>query len=290
MNIPRLALLASCAATLAALSPVARAQTETAILTIAQSGIGSNGFGTSWRGQDIELAEDAWLTRIEFQTSGASANVDEIRLMTAVPGPVTLRAVTTIRQLGSAVEAVLGEPYLLRAGTRYTVWFHQGGRPGATSGCDLTRVDPSWGAYHTDVDPTQAPGVGEPAYYWGYQYGTNLRLIGFDNLEISGNLTIGGSASIQLEAQPNDVAFVLFALGVADLPFPPFAGALRLDPATILPASFAGNVGPTGTWVNTLGIPNDPTLRGLTIQVQALHDQTFANQGRFSPLEALRIG
>ena len=72
------------------------AQTETDLLTIAQTGIGSNGFGTTWRGQDVELDEDAWLTRIVFQTGSATANVDEIRLMTAGMQPMTLRATTTI--------------------------------------------------------------------------------------------------------------------------------------------------------------------------------------------------
>lgn len=265
------------------------AQPETTLLDISQSGIGSNGFGTSWRGQDVVLGEDAWLTRIEFATGSATPNVDEIRLMTATPNAVTLRAETNLVKSNTAVEAVLSQPYLLRAGEGYTIWFHQSGSPRGTSGCDLTRVDPSWAAYHTNVDPTQAPGAGEPGYFWAYQYGTNVRLTGIDNLEITGNLVPGGTATFQLDAAPNDLFVVLFGLGTTDQPFPPFQGPLRLDPGFILPVTYSGSVGPSGTWTTSLPIPNQPGLSGALAWTQALYDATFMSGGTFSPLEQLRI-
>lgn len=272
-----------------AVGPTAPAQTETTLLQISHSAIGSNGFGTSWRGQDVELTEDAWLTRIVFQTGSATPNVDEIRLMTDANNLTTLRTVTSFQTTSTEVEAVLTDPYLLRGSVRYTVWFHQSGSPRGTYGCDLLRVDPSWGAYHTNVDPTQAPGPGEPSYYWGYQYGTNMRLIGYDNLEITGNLAVGGNAQIQLEAQPNDIAFLLLALGTTDQPFWIFTGPLRLMPSLIVPAHYAGNTGPTGLWTNNLNIPNDPSLHGATLYTQGLYDANFRLGGTFSPMEPLPI-
>lgn len=276
-------------AALTLLAPATSAQTETAVLTIAQTGIGSNGFGTSWRGQDVQLTEDTWLTQIVFQTGSASANIDEVRLMTATPAPTTLRAVTSVTNAGTEVAAVLGQPYLLRGGVRYTVWFHQNNSPNGTYGCDLWRVDATWFSYHTNVDPTIAPGPGEPSYFWAYQYGTNLRLIGYDNLEITGNLVVGGSAQFDLEAHPNDIAFILFALRTTDQPFLNFAGPLRLDPNFLLDASFSGNVGATGLWTNTLQIPANPNLQGAILHTQGFYDANFANGATFSPLETLQI-
>ncbi|MBK8979339.1 MAG: hypothetical protein IPM29_25865 [Planctomycetes bacterium] len=266
------------------------AQTEGPLVTVAQTGIGSNGFGTFWRGQDVELAEDAWLTRIVFQTGSATAQVDEIRLMTATPQAVTLRTITTITTPSSTeAEAVLTDPFLLRVGTRYTIWFHQTGTPRGTYGCDLTRVDPTWRAYHTNVDPTVAPGGGEPSYYWGYQYGTNFRLLGWDNLEITGSSQLGGTAIFTLEAPPFDLAVLFFASAVGDQPLPPFRGPLRLALASIVPAAFAGAVDPNGQFVRTLTIPNDPRLVGIVVYAQALHDPSFVATGTFSPLDEMRI-
>lgn len=265
------------------------AQVETPILQIAQGGIGSNGFGTTWRGQDVELTEDAWLTRIVFQTGSATSQIDEIRLMTGVPAPVTLRTVTSFTTTSTEVEAVLTQPYLLREYTRYTVWFHQNGSPRGTYGCDLLLVDPTWGGYHTNVDPTLAPAPNEPGYYWHYQYGTNLRLMGFDNLEITGNLTVGGSAQFQLDAPPSDFAFLLFGFGTTDLAIPGFNGPLRLDPASIAPTSFAGIVPASGSWINSLNIPNNANLHGATLYTQALYDPTLTTGATMSPLERLLI-
>ena len=272
-----------------ALATSVHAQTETPVLQIAQSGIGSNGFGTSWRGQVVELAEDAWLTRIAFSTGSASSQVDEIRLMTSVPVPTTLRSETTLTVTNTEVEAVLTQPYLLRGGTRYTVWFHQTGTPRGTSGCNLHVIDPSWGGYHTNVDPTVAPGAGEPGYFWNYQYGTNLRLMGWDNLEITGTLVIGGQAQWQLDAPALDIAFLLFGFGTTDLAIPGFTGPLRLDPSLIAPAYFVGTVAANGVWLNSLSIPNDPSLHGAVIHTQAFHDDLLGNGATFSPLETLVI-
>ena len=52
-------MLRSLLACSALLAGTCLAQTEADLYTIAQSGIGSNGFGTTWRGQDVELTEDA---------------------------------------------------------------------------------------------------------------------------------------------------------------------------------------------------------------------------------------
>ena len=274
----------------AALSaPSLSAQTETDILTIAHTSIGSNGFGTTWRGQDVELADDTWLTRIVFQTGSATAQIDEIRLMTAVPAPVTLRSVTSFTTSGTEIEAVLPTPYLLRGGVRYTVWFHQNASPRGTYGCDLTRVDPTWGAYHTNVDPTQAPAAGEPGYYWHYQYGTNVRLVGYDNLTISGNLVVGGSATIVVEAPPAHLAMLMFALSTTDVTLPGILGPIRLDPATILPVSFFSVVGPNGLWQSQIPIPNDPNVRGVSLVVQGIHDQTFGSGGTVTPYDLLYV-
>lgn len=274
---------------LLALAPAALAQTEGPLLQIAQTSIGSNGFGTSWRGQDAQLDHDAWLTQIVFQTGSATPQVDEIRLMTAVPGPITLRTVTTFTTTSTEVTAVLSQPYLLRANELYTVWFHQTGTPLGTYGCDLTLVDPSWGGYHTNVDPTMAPGAGEPNYYWHYQYGTNVQLIGYDNLDISGPMTLGSTVQIQLETQPLEFAVMMFSLGSGDMPLLNFTGPLRLDPALLLPAWFFGNVGPTGVWINQLPIPNNASLHGLGLYVQALYDPTFTTTATFSPMEPMQI-
>lgn len=277
-----------CAAAFFVAAPLVSAQSEGTLLQIAQSGIGSNGFSTTWRGQTIALAEDAWLTRIVFQTGSASVNVDEIRLMTDVPALVTLEAVTNITRTNSSVEAVLSQPYLLRGGERYTAWFHQTGSPNGTSGCDLTVANPTWRGYHTNVDPTQAPGPGEPGYFWAYQYGTNMSLIGHDNLELTNAPTIGGNAQIQLDAPPNINAALLFSLGAADFSLSGFVGPLRLDPSRIVSFAVVGTVAPNGTWLNTFQIPLDPTLRGLVVYAQGLYSFTSIG-ATFSPLEIVRI-
>lgn len=271
------------------LAVTAVAQTETPQLVINQSGIGSNGFGTSWRGQDVQLDDDTLVTQIVFQTGSATVNVDEIRLMTAVPSPVTLSTVTTFTTTATEVTAQLPVPYLLRGHTRYTVWFHQANSPLGTYGCNLWLVDPTWGGYHTNVDPTMAPGPGEPGYFWAYQYGTNMRLIGYQNLDVSGTLVPGGSAQIHLEAQPFSLLFTFFALGVADLPIPGFVGALRLDPTRIQGGYILGVTDQTGNWTTALGIPNNAALHGVDVRVQALYDTTFAMGGTFSPMVTLSI-
>lgn len=290
MSMQSLPIVLAAAAACAFFTPTTTAQTETDLLQIAQSGIGSNGFGTVWRGQDVELTEDAWLTRIEFQTGSATPFVSEVRLMTSVPNATTLRTVTSFTTTSTEVEAVLSQPYLLRAGVRYTVWFHQNTTsPRGTYGCDLTRVDPTWAAYHTNVDPTQAPGPGEPSYFWAYQYGTNMRLIGYDNLEITGTLAPGGSASIQLDAQPMDLAALLMGIGTYDQSFPGFIGPLRLDPSLLIPATFIAPIPASGAWITTLQIPNDPNLSGAVLYFQGAYDLRMAGSVRFSPMEALRI-
>ncbi|GAB4148859.1 MAG: hypothetical protein Fur0037_17170 [Planctomycetota bacterium] len=270
-------------------SALAFGQTEGPILVISQAAIGSNGFGTSWRGQDVELASDAWLTRIAFQTGSATPQVDEIRLMTGVPSPVTIAAVTSLSYLGTEVEAVLAAPYLLRGGTRYSIWFHQNGTPRGTYGCNLRIVDPTWSAYHTNVDPTRAPGPGEPSYYWAYQYGTNVRLTGYDNLNVGGNAVPGGMAQFRLETAPFDSAILFFAQREADLSLPLLRGPLRLDPARILPAPLIGTSGPSGFWTPSMPIPNSPSLQGVRLRVQAAYDATFAVSAAASPLDLLVI-
>lgn len=272
-----------------ATAPTAAAQTETTLYQINQSGIGSNGFGTSWRGQDIELTTDAWVTRIVFQTGSATPNVDEIRLMTATPNLVTLRSSTMLSTTASEVTATLPQPYLLRANTRYTVWFHQANSPLGTSGCNMAVIDPTWFGYHTNVDPTMAPGPGEPGYFWAYQYGTNMRLLGFDNFDLGGSSTIGGTAQFQLVAPPLNIAFVLFALGGAVIPVPGLQGALHLDPVLALPGQLIGIVDPTGNLILTTGIPNNPGLIGMRVHVQALYDASFTTTGTFSPSDVLVV-
>jgi hypothetical protein len=274
---------------LLAFAPAARAQTEGSLLQINQTGIGSNGFGTTWRGQDVELAEDAWLTRIVFETGSATPNIDEIRLMTAVPGPLTLRTVTSFTTTPVQVTAVLPEPFLLDGGRRYTVWFHQNGSPLGTYGCNLRLVDPTWGGYHTNVDPTVAPGPGEPGYYWFYQYGTNMQLIGYDNFEITGSLVPGGVAQLLLQAPPLAVSFTLFGLLPGNLPVLNFRGELRLDPQTVSTNTLTGIVDPSGNWGALLTIPNNNNLRGLSVFLQAVYDPTFTVTATFSPMEELRI-
>lgn len=265
------------------------AQTVVPILQIAQTGIGSNGFGTTWRGQDVQLEEDAWLISIVFQAGSAASQIDEVRLMTAVPNPVTIHTSTTILVNGNDAEAILPEAYMLRGGTRYTVWFHQTGSPRGTYGCDLRLVDQSWGGYHTNVDPTMAPGPGEPSYYWFYQYGTNVRLMGYDNLEITGNVVPGGAAVITLEAPAFQFAIVAFSLEPADLQMPNYIGPMRLDPAWIPSAYYFGVVDAAGMFVNTLAIPSGAWLHGTTLYVQAGYDPSFAMTATLSPMEPLRI-
>jgi hypothetical protein len=274
---------------LLALGGACPAQTIAPILQIAQTGIGSNGFGTTWRGQDVQLEEDAWLFSIVFQAGSAASRIDEVRLMTAVPNPVTIHSSTVILVNGADAEAILPAPYMLRGGTRYTVWFHQTGSPNGTYGCDLHLVDPSWGGYHTNVDPTVAPGPGEPSYFWAYQYGTNVRLMGYDNLEITGNVVPGGAAVITLEAPAFDFAFVAFGLQLADQQRPNYIGPLRLDPAWIPPAYYFGVVDAAGLFVNTLPIPNLAWLHGTTLFVQGAYDPSFAWGATLSPMEVLTI-
>jgi hypothetical protein len=274
---------------LAVLAAPAYAQPEAPLLRIAQPNIGSNGFDTHWRGQDLQLAEDAWLVRVVLQTGSASPLIDEVRLVTAVPSPTTLRTITTFTVTAAAVEGRLPQPYLLRGGVRYTIWFHQNGTPRGTSGCDLTLVDPTWGAYHTNVDPTMAPAPNEPGYYWGYQYGTNLTLYGWDNLEVTGNLTVGGSAQLRLDVPPFDLAGLLFSGAPADQQVLGFQGPLRIDLTLLVLSTFLGNVGASGTWTNNLPIPNDPSLSGVSIYIQGFHDATFAASLTFSAMERLRI-
>ncbi len=278
--------------TLSILSAAAlTAQTETDLYTIAQSGIGSNGFGTSWRGQDVELTEDAWLTKIVFQAGSAAANIDEIRLMTSGAMPVTLRATTTINSIGNnEVEGVLAEPYLLRVGTRYTIWFHQTGSPRGTYGCDLTRIDPSWGAYHTNNDPTQGRNLNDPSVYWGYQYGTNCRLVGYDNLEITGTPVLGSTVTFTLETStPQDLCLLQFGAALTDVQIPGLVGPLRLDPATIVPPGFVGTSDMSAMFVRTLTIPNDRALVGVVVYSQGAYDPTFTTTATFSPMDELRI-
>lgn len=266
------------------------AQAETDLFTIAQSGIGSNGFGTVWRGQDIELAEDAWLTRIVFSTGSASANVAEMRLMTSGTRPTTLRATTTINTLSNIeVEGVLGEPYLLRGGVRYTIWFRQTGTPRGTAGCDFQRVDPTWGGYHTNVDPTLAPAAGESSIWWGYRYGTNCRLIGYDNMEVGGSDRLGGVATFTLTAGPIQPCVVLFSGGTTDQPVPGLTGPLRLSLASIVTPGFLGVTDASGVFANALTIPNDPNLVGLALYTQGAYDPSFTRTATLTPLDVLRI-
>ncbi|HMQ21932.1 MAG TPA: hypothetical protein PKE00_05545 [Planctomycetota bacterium] len=259
------------------------------VFAIAQTGIGSNGFGTTWRGQDVELDEDTWVTRIQFSTGSASVNVDEIRLMTATPRAKTLVATKIIIKTNTTAEAILTPPYFCRAKQRYTIWFHQSGSPRGTSGCDLTKVNASWGAYHTDVDPTVAPGANEPGYYWGYQYGTNVKLIGGDNFETSGSLTPGGNFRFDVEVCPNDFGALFLSLGTVDAQVPGFNGFLRVDPATVLGLGITFRASATGAWTLSAPIPNDPMLRGLTLYCQILHDATFATTATFTVMDSFTI-
>ncbi len=153
----------------------------------------------------------------------------------------------------------------------------------------MTIVDPSWGGYHTNADPTQAPAAGEPRVYWGYKYGTNMRLLGHDNLEVTGSLIPGGTAQIQIEAKPGDFAVILFALRTGDQAFAPFTGPLRLSPASILPPTISGNTGATGVQTTVLPIPANPSLRGATMYLQGQHDPNFSLGATFTPLEVLMI-
>jgi hypothetical protein len=196
---------------------------------------------------------------------------------------------TSFTTTGTAVTAVLPQPYLLNGGVRYTVWFHQNGTPLGTDGCNLWLVDPSWGAYHTNVDPTAAPGSGEPGYFWAYQYGTNMQLIGYDNFEITGTLIPGGLAQVQLQAPPLAVCFTLFGLLPANVPVLNFQGVLRLDPSTVSTNTLTGIVDPNGSWGAPLGIPANPSLSGVTVLLQAVYDPTFTVTATFSPMDELRI-
>ena len=284
-------MLRSLLACSALLAGTCLAQTEADLYTIAQSGIGSNGFGTTWRGQDVELTEDAWLTKIVFQAGSAASNIDEIRLMTSGAMPVTLRATTTINSIGNnEVEGVLAEPYLLRVGTRYTIWFHQTGSPRGTYGCDLHRIDRTWGGYHTNNDPTQGRNLNDPSVYWGYQYGTNCRLVGYDNLEITGSTVLGGTVTFTLEtATPQDLCLLQFAGRTIDVSVPGLIGPLRLDLATLAPPGFVGTSDLSALFIRTLTIPNDRALVGVVVYSQAAYDATFTTTATFSPMDSLRI-
>jgi hypothetical protein len=210
--------------------------------------------------------------------------------MTGTPSPQNLRVETNVVAIsGTEVEATLSEPYLLRGGQRYTVWFHQTGSPRGTYGCDLDRVDITWRSYHTNVDPTQAPAAGESRTWWGYRYGTNLTLLGYDNYNLTGNPRLGGFIDCTLEAGPNDLCAVFFALGAIDAPFPTFRGPLRLDVSQFIPLGIPGVADGRGSYVVNLPVPNQPVLRGASLYSQALYDPQFTRTATFSPLDVVTI-
>jgi hypothetical protein len=153
------------------------------LLTIEQTGIGSNGFGRVWRGQDISFSVPVVVTGVEFMDqSFAGDRIDEIRLMTSVTALSTLAASTTINSYDEGAfnrwhQAAFTTPVPLTASVEYTAWFHLTSTTAATAGCDLSIVDPSWGGHHTDGDPDgMSAGA---AVEWNYQYGTNIRVYGY---------------------------------------------------------------------------------------------------------------
>lgn len=259
---------------------------ERTVFEIRQSGLVSNGFGTSWRGQDLVFREDTIITRVAIQGGLATAQIDEIRIQF---GNAIVAATTQIEDLGADAEGILAVPFHAIAGRSYALWFHQRGVPQPTFGCDLRVVDPTWRSYHTDVDPTQAPGAGEPSYYWGHPYGTNVTVTGYDNLESTGALQPGGFLFLTLEAEAFDRFAVFLSSATAEFTLPPFQGVTRLSPLGLTPFVLTGQLGLGTSTSFFLPIPNDPALSGGILHFQALHDPTFAAGGRFSTLETVRI-
>jgi len=151
------------------------------LLVIEQSGIGSNGFGRVWRGQDISFAMPVVITGIEFQDQSGVDRMDEIRLMTSVSALSTLASSTAIFSYDEGAfrrwhQVSFATPVPLTPSVEYTAWFHMSST-GATPGCDLTIESAGWGGQHTDLDPDGESSAS--AGNWNYQYGTNIRVYGY---------------------------------------------------------------------------------------------------------------
>lgn len=153
------------------------------LLNIEHSGIGANGFGRVWRGQDIAFPMAVVVTGVEFQDQTfVGDRMDEIRLMTSVGALSTLASSTTITAYDADAisrwhQVTFAAPVPLLASVEYTAWFHLTSTAVPTRGCNLFTVTAGWGGHHTDLDPNGESSAS--AGNWDYQYGTNLRVYGY---------------------------------------------------------------------------------------------------------------
>ena len=106
---------------------------------------------------------------------------------------------------------------------------------------------------------------------------------------VGGTPQIGTPVTFNLEGIAGEGYYQFFGFATANIPIPPFAGTLQIDPASLFVLA-AGTLPGTGSVSVPIGIPNNPALVGFEVYYQAITGPSLlGGQGHFTNLAWFKI-